>query len=131
MVCDCLALSKITTSDANSLLLITEALDQVSVATVFSKIDLLVAYHQMQICDEDNKKTATRTRYGSFELTVSCLGVTNTPASFTRLLPTLLRDLNGEWLVIFLDDILVNSCNLENHKKYLRALSGILKKEQL
>ena len=67
LVCDYRALNKLTIPDANPVPLISEALDQVSDGTVFSKIDLLGAYRQMRIREEDIPKTAIRTRYGSFE----------------------------------------------------------------
>lgn len=131
MVCNYRALNKITIPDSNQLSLISEALDQVCGATVFSKIDLLGAYHQMRIREDDIPKTAIRTRYGSYEWTVLCFGLTNAPASFTRLLTSLLQELNGVCVVVFLDDILVYSCNMEEHKKHLKALFDILRKENL
>lgn len=67
MVCDYRGLNKITIPDANPLPLISEALDQVAGAAVFSQIDLIGAYHQMRIKEEDCPKTANRTSFGSFE----------------------------------------------------------------
>lgn len=109
MVCDYRALNRITIPDSNPLPLINEALDQVSGATIFSQLDLIGAYHQMRINEEDCAKTAIRTLFGYFEWRVLNFGLTNAPAAFTRLLSTLLRDLNGESVVIFLDDILIYS----------------------
>lgn len=106
-----LALKKITIPDATPLSLIYEALDQVIEATVFSKIDLIGAYHQMRIRECVIPKTAIRARFGTFEWTVLYIRLQNAPASFTRLLSTLLRTLNGDCLVLFLDDVLVYSAN--------------------
>ena len=131
MVCDYRALNRITITDSNPVPLISEALDQVSGACISSKIDLLGAYHQMRIREEDIPKTAIRTRYGSFEWRVLCFGLTNAPASFTRLLSTLLRELNGECLVLFLDDVLVYSKSREEHAVHLRRLFDLLRKNQL
>ena len=131
MVCDYRALNKITIPDSNPLPLIDEALDQVAGAKVFSKIDLIGAYHQMRIKQEDCQKTAIRTRFGSFEWRVLTFGLTNAPASFTRLLSTLLRNLNGECLVMFLDDVLVYSASMEEHKKHLERLFAVLRANKL
>ena len=131
MVCDYSALNKITIPDVNPLPLISEALDQVSGARFFSKIDLLGAYHQMHIREVDIPKTAIRTRYGSYEWKVLCFGLTNAPASFTRLLSTLLRDMNGTCLVLFIDDILVYSSLIEEHKTHLRQLFSLSRKHRL
>ena len=131
MVCDYRALNKITIKDANPLPLIDEALDQVAEATVFSKIDLICAYHQMRLKEEDCHKTAIRTWFGSFEWKVLFFGLTNAPASFTRLISTLLRELNSECLVLFLDDVLVCFSSIEEHKRHLRSLFEILRKSKL
>lgn len=131
MVCDYRALNKITIPDSNPLPLINEALDQVSGATIFSQIDLIGAFHQMRIREEDCPKTAIRTRFGSFEWRVLCFGLTNAPPSFTRLLSTLLRELNGDCLVLFLDDVLVYSRSVEEHRKHLQRLFEILRREKL
>jgi len=131
MVCDYRALNKITVPDSNPVPLISEAIDQVSGATIFSKIDLLGAYHQMRLREEEIPKTAIRTRYGSFEWRVLCFGLMNAPASVTRLLSTLLRDLHGDGLVLFLDDVLVYSRTKEEHAAHLRRLFDILRKNKL
>lgn len=131
MVCDYRALNKITIKDSNPLPLINEALDQVSGATIFSQIDLIGAYHQIRVREMDIPKTAIRTRYGSFEWTVLCFGLTNAPATFTRLLTSLLHELNGECLVLFLDDVLIYSRSIEEHRLHLRKLFMILRKNKL
>lgn len=107
IVCDYCALNKITIPDCNPLPLISEAIDQVAGATVLSKIDHLGAYHQMRIHEEDCHKTAIRIHLGSYELRVLSFVLTNAPASFTRLLSSIFRELNGDCLVLFLDDVLV------------------------
>lgn len=120
MVCDYRALNKITIPDANPLPLISEALDQVAGATVFSQIDLIGAYHQMRIREEDCYKTAICTRFGYFEWRVLRFGLTNAPATFSRLMASLIRELNGECVVLFLDDVLVYSKSVREHKVHLR-----------
>lgn len=131
MVCDYRALNKITVSDSHPLPLIQEALDQVAGATIFSQLDLVGAYHQMRIREEDVPKTAIRTRFGSFEWRVLCFGLTNAPAAFSRLISTLLKELNGECIVLFLDDVLVYSSSIEEHEQHLRRLFEILKEHGL
>ena len=131
LVCDYRALNKITIPDKTPLPLISEAMDQVAGATIFSQIDLIGAYHQMRIQEVDIPKTAIRTRFGSYEWTVLCFGLTNAPAAFTRLLATLLQELNGECLVLFLDDLLIYSRSIEEHKHHLRRLFEILRNNKL
>lgn len=89
MVCDYRALNKIKIPDSDPLPFINEALDQVAGAKVFSQIDLIGAYHQMTIKEEECHKISIRSRFGCFEWCVLYFGPTNAPASFTRLLTTL------------------------------------------
>ena len=131
LVCDYRALNKITVSDATPLPLINEALDQVAGATIFSSIDLLWGFHQMRIRDQDIHKTAIRTRFGSYEWTVMCFGLKNAPAAFSRLISHALSELNGECVVLFIDDILVYSKSVEEHKLHLRRVLEVLRANKL
>ncbi len=131
MVCDYRTLNKIAVAGSNPLPLIHEALDQVSGAKVFSKIDLLGAYHQMRIKEDDCKKPAIRTRFGSLEWRELCFGLTNAPAAFTLSMSSLVYEMNGECLVLFLDGILVYSKSVEEHKEHLRRVFEILRKNGL
>eukprot|EP00737_Agarophyton_chilense_P001727 gb/GEZJ01001943.1/.p1 GENE.gb/GEZJ01001943.1/~~gb/GEZJ01001943.1/.p1 ORF type:complete len:214 (-),score=23.25 gb/GEZJ01001943.1/:977-1618(-) len=131
MVGDYCALNRITIPDATPLPLIDEALDQVAGAKFFSQIDLVGAYHQMRIMDEDCHKTARRTRFGSFEWRVLSFGICNAPAAFSLLIASTLRHLDGQCLVLYIDDILIYSKSLEEHKKHLREVLSALRKHQL
>lgn len=75
--------------------LIDEAPDEVAGASVLSQIDLVGAYHQMRINEEDGHKTEIKTRYGSVEWRVLCFGLTNAPSSSSWLVSGLLKELNG------------------------------------
>eukprot|EP00171_Calliarthron_tuberculosum_P003129 IDg3129t1 len=122
MVCDYRALNAVTIRDRNPLPLIDEALDQVSGACWFSSLELVAAYHQMHIRDSDCHKTEIRTRYGSFEWRVLCFGLTSAPAAFMRLISSVLHELNGVCVIIFLDDVLVYSKSKDKHERHLRMV---------
>lgn len=131
MVCDYRGLNKMTRKDSNPLPLLEETLDQLAEAKIFSKFDLVGAYHQLRIREEDIHKSAIRTRFGTFEWRVVCFGLTNAPAAFTRLASDIFKELNGDCLAFYLDDVIIYSRTLEEHKKHLRSFLNLLRKHKL
>ena len=65
------ALNKVTIKNRHPLPLISETLDRLSGAAVYTKLDLRDAYHRIPIAEQDVWKTAFRTRYGHFEYTAT------------------------------------------------------------
>ncbi len=84
----------------------------------------------MRIREEDCPKPAIRDLFGTFEWRVLCFGLANAPAPFSPMLISLLRDINGDCLVLFLDNLLVH-CSIEEHKPHLRKLFDILRAYKL
>ncbi|KAF8086993.1 hypothetical protein N665_0605s0001 [Sinapis alba] len=58
-------------------------------------------------------------------------GLTNAPAAFMKMMNGIFRDFLDEFVIIFIDDILVYSKNKEDHEKHLRAVLGRLREQQL
>jgi len=75
-------LNEITIKDRTPLPVIGESLDQLSSATIYTKLDIRSAYYNLHIAKGDEWKTVFGTRYGLYEYYVMPFGLTNAPASF-------------------------------------------------
>ncbi|MCG8044653.1 MAG: hypothetical protein JAY66_03025, partial [Candidatus Thiodiazotropha taylori] len=100
-------LNDVTTKDAYPLPRIDDSLDQLARAKWFSCLDLNSGYWQVEVDDVDREKTAFVSRQGLFEFRVMPFGLCNAPATFERLMETILAGLNWQICLIYLDDIIV------------------------
>ncbi|KAG7583880.1 Ribonuclease H-like superfamily [Arabidopsis suecica] len=124
-------LNKIMVKNKYPLPRIDELLDQLGGAKWFSKIDLASGYHQIPIEPSDIRKTAFRTRYGNYEFVVMPFGLTNAPATFMKMMNSVFREFLDEFVIIFIDDILVYSKDWKTHQNHLSAVLERLREQKL
>jgi hypothetical protein len=125
------ALNKMTIKNKYPLPRIDELMDRLLGAKCFSKIDLRSGYHQVRIAEEDIHKTAFSTRYGHYEFLVMPFGLTNAPATFMNLMQSVFSKYLDEFVIIFLDDILVYSKSFDEHLKHLECVLQTLRQHKL
>ena len=106
-------LNNVTRKDAYPLPNNNETLETLSVAEWFNTLDLASGYWQVPVAPADRAKTAFTTRKGLFEWKVMPFGLSNAPATFSRLMELALRGLHWERCLIYLDDIVVFWRNFE------------------
>jgi len=128
---DFCGLNKITKKDRYSLPLISDLLDSLCKAHIYTKIDLRHVYHLVCIAEGDKWKTAFWTRYGAFEWSVMPFGLTNAPAAFQRFMNDSFSDLLDVCIVVYLDDILIYSNDITQHRKHIKEVLKRLQKAGL
>ena len=105
--------------------------DQLRGARVYSKIDLHTGFHQLRVREADIPKTVFKTRYGHFKFTVMPFSLTNAPATFMDLMHRVFQPYLDQFVVVFVDDILIYSQSEEEHEDHLRIVLQTLREHQL
>src|SRR5579863_3851605 len=106
-------------------------MDRLVGAKYFTKIDLYSGYHQIRIKESDIPKMAFRTRYRHFEFVVLPFGLTNAPATFMTLINDIFREYLDDFVIVYLDDILIYSRTQKEHLGHIRKVLDILRKHKL
>ena len=110
---------------------IDDLFNQLRGARVYSKIDLRTDYHQLRVVEADIPKTAFRTRYRHFMFIMMPFRLTNAPEAFMDLMHRVFQPYSDQFVVVFVDDILIYSRSEEEHEDHLRVILQVLRDHQL
>ena len=88
----------------------------------FSCLDMSSGYHQVAMDEYDKEKTSFSTRRGQYEFNKMPFGLSGAPATFQRIMHTILRDQIWSKCVIYLDDILIFGKTIEEHNSRLKEV---------
>lgn len=122
VVVDFRKLNDLTIGDSFPLPNITDILDQLENVKYFTTLDLASGYHQIPMAEQSKQKTAFSTPYGHYEFNRMPFGLKNAPATFQRLMNSVLSGLQGLKCLIYLDNIVIYGASLENHNQRLREV---------
>ncbi|GBC32790.2 hypothetical protein GLOIN_2v1765994 [Rhizophagus irregularis DAOM 181602=DAOM 197198] len=124
-------LNKVTITDAYPLPRIDEQLERISSGKWFTSLDLASGFNQIEMAEEDIEKTAFICSAGLYEYNVMPFGLTNAPASFQRLMDKVLKEYLNEFVIVYIDDIMIYSENFEDHLKHIKLVLEKLKEASL
>ena len=124
-------LNRVTINNRYPLPRIEDLFDLFRGARVYSKIDLRTSYHQLRVREIDIPKTTFRTRYGHFKFTVMPFELTNALAAFMDLMHRVFQPYLDQFVVVFMDDILIYSQSEWEDEYHLRIVLQLLRDHQL
>lgn len=122
VVVDYRRLNEKTIDDKYPLPNITDLLDKLGKCQYFTTLDLASGFHQIEMHEKDIEKTAFSTEHGHYEFLRMPFGLKNAPATFQRVMDNVLRGLQNEKVLVYLDDILIYSTSLQEHIEKLRLV---------
>lgn len=131
IVIDYRKLNEKTIDDKYPLPNITEILDKLGRANYFTTLDLASGFHQIEIDKQDIPKTAFSALNGLFEFERMPFGLKNAPSTFQRVMDNVLRGLNNEICMTYLDDIVIFSTSLQEHISRLKSVFDRLRNANL
>ncbi len=124
-------LNNVTVKFRYPLPLVPSALEQLREATIYTKLDLRSAYNLIRIKEGDEWKTAFLTTRGHYEYQVMPYGLANSPAVFQSFINDIFRDLLNQYVIAYIDDILIYSKSEEEHIGQVRNVLSRLLENQL
>ena len=131
MCLDYRALNKLTIKNKCPIPRIDEIFDRLQRAQYFTSLDLRSGYYQIRMKDTDIPKTCIRTRYGSFEFLVMPFGLTNAPSTFQAVMNEVFREYLDDFVMVYIDDILIFSQTAEDHLRHVRLILARLRQHKL
>ena len=124
-------LNSVTKTNRAALPIIRDLIFRANGSKYFSKIDLKSAFNLIRIQEGQEFLTAFRTKYGHYEYLVMPFGLKNAPSTFQALMNSVFGDLIDRGILVYIDDILIYTQDLDSHEKLLREVFERLRRNKL
>ena len=121
------SLNNVTVKDAYPLPRIDDSLDTLRGSEWFSTMDLASGFWQVEMKTSDKPKTAFATKQGLFQFKVMPFGLCNSSSTFERLMETVLRGLQWQICLIYMDDIIVFGTDFNEELHRLKSVFSRLR----
>ena len=132
LVQDYRKLNDMTVKNSYPLPLISDLVNKLSKAKYFTKLDVRWGYNNVRMKEGDEWKAAFSTNRGMFEPLVMFFGLTNSPATFQTMMNDLFKDVIDQGcVIIYMDDILIFTETLEEHRRMVKKVLEVLAKNKL
>lgn len=122
MVIDFRKLNAVTVPHTYPIPLIDEIIDQMNGAKLFTTLDVQGAFHQIPMHNSCKEYTAFSTSFNKYHFNSSPFGLIGSPYTWLRAIHTILNDIMGKGVLVYMDDIIIYSQNLEEHVSILKAV---------
>ena len=116
-VSDFRELNKKTKSDTYPLPNIKDCVERMEGARFWTTLDAASAYWSVELDEKDREKTAFSIPHGKFEFNVMTFGLKNAGATYQRMMDIVLSGLPPDRVMAYLDDVVIFSRSLEEHKR--------------
>ncbi|UYV68881.1 K02A2.6-like [Cordylochernes scorpioides] len=124
-------LNSITVKDVYPIPRIDDVMDTLQGSRYFTAIDLRSGYWQVEIEEQDKKKTAFTTSHGLYEFNVMPFGLCNAPATFERIMDNVLKNIKWKFCLCYLDDVIIYSPDFTTHLGRIEAVLKCFRESNL
>lgn len=127
MCIDYRKLNEVTIKDQYPIPRINQILDSLHGSSIFSTLDATSGYYQITMSVKDRPKTAFYHQGNSYQFKRMPFGLCNAPSTFQRSMNEIFKDEIWKFVIPYLDDIIIFSKTLEEHKLHLEVVLGKIK----